>query len=304
VSARAWLQAARPLALVNIAVPLLLGQGLAMQTIDRFSWALCGMVLLAGVLDQLFIVFANDVADEEGDRAHEQPTPFSGGSRVLVEGKLSAGQLRNGARIAAVGLVVVAMVTAYGFARPWIVPLWAAGIALLWAYSYPPFRLSYRGFGEVAQGLGVGIILPLIGYYAQVGSFEGFHWPALAPMFLLGFASNITTALPDMEADAACDKKTWPVRFGLHRARKHALQVTAVAVFMTPFVLPNLPRWSWAAVEALPALVLLVGLIELKKDGPLTYETLVRAIVINGAAANLVMLGWLVAALTVTPLVL
>lgn len=301
---RPWLQAARPLAIVNIAVPLLLGQGLAVLVADAFSWALCGLVLLAGVLDQLFIVFANDVADEEGDRAHEAPTPFSGGSRVLVEGKLSAAQLRNGARVAALLLGLVALGTGLMFDRPWLVPLWGGGVALLWAYSYPPLRLSYRGYGEVAQGLGVGVGLPLIGYYTQVGNFDAFPWPALAPLFLLAFASNITTALPDVDADVACNKKTWPLRFGLRRARVHSLQLIAVAVFMTPFVLPDFPRWAWLAVEAAPALVLLVGLIELKRDEPTTREALIRAVVINGAAANLVMVGWLVAALTVTPLVL
>jgi 1,4-dihydroxy-2-naphthoate octaprenyltransferase len=304
VTVRAWFQAARPLAIVNIAVPLLVGQGLAFSTARSLSWTLLGLVLVAGVFDQLFIVFANDVADEQGDRAHQAPTPFSGGSRVLVEGKLTPAQLRNGARIAAVLLGVVAGVTGYAFDRPWVVPMWGAGIMLLWAYSFPPLRLSYRGWGEVAQGLGVGVGLPLISYYTQVGNFDAFPWPALAPMFLLGFASNITTALPDRDADLACDKKTWPVRFGLHRARVHSLQITAVAVFMTPFVLPHFPRWVWAAVEAAPALVLLAGLVELKRDETTTRDALVRAVVINGAAATLVMVGWLVAALTVVPLVM
>jgi len=301
---RAWIQATRPLAFVNIAVPLLVGQALAVMTGAAFDGVVCGLVVFAGLFDQWFIVFANDVADEEGDRAHPAPTPFSGGSRVLVEGKLTARQLRTGALVAVLLLVATATATGVVFGRPWLLALWTAGIGLLWAYSYRPLRLAYRGYGEFAQALGVGVCLPLIGFYAQSGGLATFPWPALAPLFLLGFAGNITTALPDLEADRACDKKTWPVRFGLRRARVHSMQMTAIAVFMTPFVLPNMPRTVWLAVEAAPALVLLAGLVELKREGTSSDRSVIRAVLVNGAAANLVMLGWTIAAFTVTPQVL
>jgi 1,4-dihydroxy-2-naphthoate octaprenyltransferase len=288
----AWAQAARPLAQVNIAIPLLVGQALAFAATGAFSWVIFALVHLAGVLDHLYIVFANDVADEAGDRDNEIETAFSGGSRVLREGKLDAAALRRAAIGMAVVLGIVAVFTAVMFDRLALVPLWAGAILLLWAYSYRPLALSYRGFGETAQGLGVGIMLPLIGFFAQTGSFDGFVWPALAPLFVLGFASNITTSLPDHAADASHDKRTWPVRFGLSRAAKHALQLTAIATLMTPFVLPDASRSVWATVEAAPALALLANFMMSRRPGSNDRSALVRFIVLNGAAANLVMLGW------------
>jgi 1,4-dihydroxy-2-naphthoate octaprenyltransferase len=280
------------LAQVNIAVPLLVGQALAYAATGAFDWTIFALVHVAGVLDHLYIVFANDVADEAGDRDNEVVTSFSGGSRVLREGKLDARSLRRAAAAAACGLVVVAAYTAMAHGRPALLALWAAALALLWAYSFPPLRLSYRGMGEAAQGLGVGILLPLIAYVAQAGSFDGFVWAALAPLFLLGFASNITTALPDRDADAAAAKLTWPVRFGFARARIHALQLTALATFMTPFVLPDATRTVWVMVEAGPTLVLLANYVTSRGRTTADRSALVRFMVLTGAAANLAMLGW------------
>jgi 4-hydroxybenzoate polyprenyltransferase len=63
---------------------------------------------LFGLFDQWFIVWANDLADEATDRANATATPFSGGSRVLVEGRLTRAALTRAAALAALGCVGVA----------------------------------------------------------------------------------------------------------------------------------------------------------------------------------------------------
>ena len=288
----AWFQAARPLAHANLAVPLLVGETLAWAVHGTWDWTLVVLIHLAAALDQLFIVFANDVADEASDRANDEPTAFSGGSRVLVEGKISRSALRRASLVAAAALLGLAAVMALALERPLLFPLWVVGVALLWAYSYPPLRLSYRGWGEVAQGLGLGVVLPLVGFYTVAGSFDGLHAPSLVPLFLLGFAGNVNTALPDARADAATDKRTWPVRFGLHRARKHVLQLFALATFMTPFVLPEAPQSSWFAVELGPALILAVAALGWRDADPDDRVACVRFVFLGGLALNVLMLGW------------
>jgi 1,4-dihydroxy-2-naphthoate octaprenyltransferase len=292
---KAWFQAARPLAQVNIALPLLVGQLLAYAATGAWSWALFGLTHVAGVVDQLFIVFANDVADEAGDRDNETFNAFSGGSRVLPEGKLTRAQLARAAIGMAFVLVGLAATTAASFDRPLLLPGWCIGIALLWAYSFPPLRLAYRGSGEVAQGLGLGVVLPLLGFYAQAGTLDTFPWPALAPLFLVGFAGNINTALPDRPADEQCDKQSWPVRFGDARARKHSLQFLAIAVFATPWVVPTDDRWIWAAIEATPALVLLLNYRGIGGADPKDRVACRRFVFLNGLALNLLLTGWCIA---------
>ncbi|MCR9164044.1 MAG: prenyltransferase [Nannocystaceae bacterium] len=287
-----WVQAARPLAHANIAAPLLVGEVLGWAATGQWDLRLVVLTHVAAVLDQLFIVFANDVADEASDRHNDDATPFSGGSRVLVEGKISSAALRRASWGAAVALLGLAAFMAFGLARPLLFPLWVGGIALLWAYSYPPLRLSYRGYGEVAQGLGLGVVLPLVGYYTVAGSFEGLSWQALVPLFVLGFAGNINTALPDARADAATEKRSWPVRYGLSRARKHTLQLLGLATFMTPFVLSDAPQSTWFSVEVGPALVLLLAAVSWRDADPGDRRACVRFVFLCGFALNLLMVGW------------
>ena len=96
---KAWIQASRPLAHINIAVPLILGQVAAWHVTGRFSWPWLAAAMLWGALDHLFVVFANDFADHEADSGRR--TLLSGGSGVIPEGKLTARQVERAAQWAA-----------------------------------------------------------------------------------------------------------------------------------------------------------------------------------------------------------
>ena len=78
--------------------------------------------------------------------------------------------------------------------RPWLPVLAAAAAVLVWAYNFAPLRLAYRGHGEVVQGLGTGVVLPLIGFYVQAGGFAGFVVWSLVPMLLLGAVGSSGTS--------------------------------------------------------------------------------------------------------------
>lgn len=289
---KAWLQAARPLAQTNIAVPLVIGEVLAFRTTGEIHLALVVLTHLAGVFHQLFIVFANDVADFAGDRLNTTFTPFSGGSRVLVEGRLGRDQLARAAWLM-LGLLAAVSITAAVLFGRWQVPLcWAVGVALLWAYSFDPLRLSYRGLGEITQGLGVGVILPLAGYVSQTGTLVGLPLVVLPVMFLLGFTSNIVTALPDEPADRRCDKQTIPVRWGGDRARRLVLALHGIAIASTPLVTPNAPELAWLVVEVLALGLLAPALVLRRHATPQHRAASVRFVFFNGAVANALMLGW------------
>jgi 1,4-dihydroxy-2-naphthoate polyprenyltransferase len=298
-----WVQAARPLAQANIAIPVVLGATLAAAASGAFDWVLLVLALGIGVLAQLFIVFANDVADEAGDRGNRLYNFASGGSRVLAQSKLERTTLGRAALVMALLLFLACAGIALLFGRPLLLAFWAVTVGLTWAYSFAPFRLSYRGGGEAAQGLGVGVVLPLMGWYLQVGNLHGVPWAALVPAFVLGVASNITTALPDAPADAEVEKRTWPVRQGPPRARKHSLQLIAIGTLLTPLVLPGLSHAGLAATQVLPALALLLNLRGLRGAEAENRSACRRFVVLNALAIQLTMLGW-IAALILEPSVL
>ncbi|HLT35341.1 MAG TPA: prenyltransferase [Enhygromyxa sp.] len=293
----AWVQAARPLAAANVAVPLILGEVLAYAAHGRFSWGLFGAVGLLGFLNQLFIVFANDFADREADALNPSPTIVSGGSRVIQEGKLPPQALRKAAWLMLAAMIVTATIVALIHARWWLPVLMLGGAALLWAYSFAPLRLSYRGYGELLQGLGVGVVLPIIGFYAQAGSFDQLPWLGLLPCFLLGYVGNLLTALPDYPGDRTADKRTYPVRFGQFAARRHALELLAVAVGFGWLVVPNLPWWGVALIIAAPMIPILAAARLLGSADAGNRGECLRFVMLGAGAANLAMLAWMLAAL-------
>lgn len=251
-----WLQAFRPLAHANLAPPLLYGQALAYGATGCFDGSALAAVALWGVLDHGAIVFANDYADREHDRA-EARTAFSGGSGVLVEGKLTAAALRRAAlgAFALLGVLSAWMAWAY---HPVLLGLWLAAGVTLWLYSFGP-RLSYHGGGEWLQALGVGGILPLVGFVAQARSLRALPLAALAPSLLLGLAGNIATALPDLRVDTIAAKRTWPVRVGAERAARGCVLISGVAIAAGAAVAPGLPALY-------PALLPLAGALGLSSD--------------------------------------
>lgn len=293
----AWVQAARPLAAANVAVPLILGQVLGYAIHGSFSWSLFGSIQLLGLLNQLFIVFANDFADREADAINPSPSVVSGGSRVIQEGKLDADALRKAAWFMLAAMLVLALVLALIHRLWWLPALVLGGAALLWAYSFPPLRLSYRGQGELLQGLGVGVVLPVIGFYAQAGEFGGLPWLGLLPCFLLGYVGNLLTSLPDYPGDRAADKRTYAVRFGQFDARRHALEMLAVAIGFGWLVVPELPWWGITALIAAPLVPVLYAARLLGSADAGNRGECLRFVMLGAGAANLAMLAWMLAAL-------
>jgi 1,4-dihydroxy-2-naphthoate octaprenyltransferase len=288
----AWLQAARPLAQANIAPPLLVGQALAYAAFGQFSWTRALLAFAFGVIDQLFIVFANDTADVEADRLNKTYNRFSGGSRVVPEGKLSPRSLAHAAFLMVGLLAVFSAYLTLQLRLMWMLILCTCAVGLLWAYSFPPFRLSYRGGGEILQGLGVGVVLPVIGYYLQCGSLTGFPLPALIPLFLLGYAGNIVTSLPDVPGDRAAGKRSLPVRRGQLTARVQCLVVIAAAIAASRLVAPQVSSPTLVALLAAPAVCLCLALTRLKSADATEPASCLRFVMACGAAITLTQLAW------------
>lgn len=290
---RALLQATRPLAHANIAPPILYGQALALATTGAFSWRVLVLAQIFGVVDHLFIVFANDFADREADARNQVFNAFSGGSRVLPDGRLPP-RLILGLAIAC-SLLLVAMTLPFALDRPLLPFLAMAAVALLLAYSYPPLALSYRGGGEWLQALGVGVVLPLVGFHAQEPSLGAIPWLALAPSFVLGLAGNVLTALPDEPADREVGKLTWAVRRGVARAARDLVALTALAIVLGGLVLPFPSHVARVAATALPLAALGTALPLLPEDRPRSRRGLLLFMLATGAASTGALVAWTLA---------
>lgn len=288
----AILRAARPLAHANIAPPILFGQALAWAQTGRFSLAALVVAQLFGVVDHLLIVFVNDLADAEADAKNDAPTPFSGGSRVLVDHDLSRAALVRLAVGAAVALALCGVVGAS--LSLWLPLLALAAAALLAGYSLPPLRLSYRGGGELLQGLGVGLVLPLVGATAQGATVDARLLMACAPGVLLAIGGNVLTSVPDEAADRTVGKGSPAARWGGAAARRAAVGLHTLALGLGAWLLPlGSGGWALAAVGAA------LGGVSLAVFSGAARRDVLGFVVLGGAVESLAWGGW-AAALALT----
>jgi len=179
-----------------------------------FAWTRIFFGYLVILPAHLSVSYSNDYFDVEVDR-HGKPTPFSGGSGVLVEHP----ELRAAAKWIAVGLIAGSLALAVVFRAVYDFPYWYLGLVLLgnllgWFYTAPPLRLAYRGLGELSTMVTAGFLMPGMGYLLARGGLDRGALVFLAPLILYGLAFILTVQIPDMEVDRLGGKGTWVARRG------------------------------------------------------------------------------------------
>jgi len=192
-----------------------------------FSWtrsllALVGLVALHSAVNTL-----NEWSDmRTGIDLHTERTPFSGGSGTLPAGAMSlTGALFFGLACCAVGLAVgVWFLAEVG----WILlPIMVAGAVCVLAYTDLLARL---GIGELAAGLGLGL-LPVAGTaLVQVERFTPAAWAAAVPAFFMTFNLLLLNEFPDENADRQGGRRNLVLLLG----RRGAALAWALAAIATP----------------------------------------------------------------------
>jgi 1,4-dihydroxy-2-naphthoate octaprenyltransferase len=163
----------------------------------------------------------NDYGDHKAgtDDINEELTPFSGGSRMIQEGILSAGQtLRLALVFYAIGTVIGLYLAAVrGLPILWIGLI---GFGLSALYTVPRVGLAFlgHGVGELAVGLGFGPVMVGGAYYVLAQRFTPEVWYASVPVGLLITAVLYINEFPDYVADGATGKRTLIVKLGRRAA--------------------------------------------------------------------------------------
>ncbi len=235
-----WLYAVKINSWPKLLVPCLLGQFLAGRTLP-FSWPgfLLGFAFTICLV--IYIVLLNDWADQSVDTIKRRMFPTGCSPKTIPDHILPARQ------VLWVGLMSGGLAVSMALAGSLIwqrVNLFLFGLVCLGifaVYSLPPFRLNYRGGGELLEMLGVGLALPVFNLYAQ----SGLWWTNLATMILPGYtllclAGAVASGLSDEQSDHVGGKTTLVTQIGNARARLiiEALCLSAGLLWLVlPFVL-------------------------------------------------------------------
>lgn len=181
-------------------------------------------------------VFLNDWFDFESDRINLFGGPFSGGSRVLVDGRIHRPAMRQGITLALLGAaaalaVLLALAPAASAGSTAAVYALLALLAL--AYTVPPLKLSHRGFGEVDVALTHSAGVIMAGYVAQGGHWaDSLPWLLALPLGLAVLPSILLAGCPDRTADQAVGKRTLVVILG----PRGAIRLAIIACIAAPAV--------------------------------------------------------------------
>jgi len=209
--------ASRPKFLVASAAPVLVGSALGFAISGSFSPYLFILALLAAMALHAGANLANDYFDHtsRNDWLNRNLTPFSGGSRYIQEGIISPKTILILSLLlftigAILGTIIVLLTQSI-----FILILGLIGLLGGFFYTAPPLRLGYRSVGEPVIALLFGL-LPVYGsYYLQTQTIDIIP---LIPAIIVGiliFLVILINEFPDVAADAAVNKRTLVVRFGV-----------------------------------------------------------------------------------------
>jgi len=204
----------------------------------------------------LSVSYSNDYFDVDVDR-HGKPTLFSGGSGILVNHP----ELREPAKWVAIALILSSLTFGILFQIVYSTPVWFLGLVVLgnllgWFYSAPPLSLAYRGLGELAMVISIGLLVPGLGYLVTSGHIDQDGLLFSLPLMLYGLAFILTVENLDMESDRLGSKRTWVARKG----RSFGLSLTGAAVLLATLFLFCLP---WLTSRTYPMDFRFLGILSL-----------------------------------------
>ncbi len=253
----AFLRLGRPLFLVGGFVLYGLGVAIALYGGTTFDWQAWAWGQLVVTATQVMTHYSNDYFDLEADRANLTPTRWSGGSRMLPEGRVAPALALAAALAAALLALVVALIGVFALQPgPLALPLLLLALLLGWSYSSPPLTLHSTGIGELAGAFLIAGLTPLVGYYLQAGRLSLLPFLAIIPLVLLQFVMLVLIEFPDLQGDVAGGKETLVVRLGAPRAVRVVQLALALFFLLLPFLvaagLPTLVALA-LAIFTLPA---------------------------------------------------
>ena len=201
-------------------VPVLVGTSLAYAVggvfnLPIFILALFAMMALHGSAN-----IANDYFDHKSgtDWVNKNPTPFSGGSRLIQSGEINPRSVLIASWIyLAIGIVSGISLLAITKSL-FVLTLGILGLTGGYFYTATPIKLGYRTAGEVTIAFLFGL-LPVYGaYYVQTMRFDFVPIVPALIIALLIFLVILANEFADAKADRAVNKKTIVAQFGITAA--------------------------------------------------------------------------------------
>ncbi|MGE5529851.1 MAG: prenyltransferase [Patescibacteria group bacterium] len=182
--------------------------------------------------------------------------PFTGGSRVLVEGKIPAIVVFWGALAAVIisGIIGIYLTFQSGV---WVMILYLVGLLTGVLYVHPHLSLVNLGLGELIIGLDYGLLSALGAYYVQAETFSISCAMVSLPIALAVTSILLINEFPDYAGDKIVTKLTLVVRIG---KKKASILLTCLLALLLVIIILNVlfaftSIWSLTGLFVLPLFI-------------------------------------------------
>ena len=285
---RVWLLAARPPTLPAAVAPVLVGTAVA--TIDGpFSVGLFFQVLVAAILIQIGVNFANDLSDFR--RGADTPERL-GPPRAVAQGWLTERQMLGGAVVVFGGAIAIGISLTIAAGWPILVAGAASCIAAV-AYTGGPWPYGYHGLGDVICFAFFGVVAVMGSGYVQSGALSWELAAASIPVGCLVTAILVANNLRDIDTDRSAGKRTLAVVLGERATRLEYVLLVVIAFGATLVFAATgvLPRWTAIALAAVALAAPLCRLVLAGTSGVALIAVLKRTAMLHLAVGVLLAIG-------------
>ncbi|MEN6307411.1 MAG: 1,4-dihydroxy-2-naphthoate octaprenyltransferase [Anaerohalosphaeraceae bacterium] len=249
-SAAVWLQAIRVFSLTASIIPVLLGAAWAAYEGTSADWRLMPLIIIAS----LSIHAATNLVSEYFDYIKNVDKDYTfGGSRVIIEGKLSPRQTLLGglflfALTAAIGLIFI-------YLRSWpILMLGVIGMLGGIFYTAAPVGYKYFGLGDLMVFILMGPLMVIGSCFVLTGTYNHNVLLVSLPVGCLVAAilsgNNLRDILHDTQAGITTTAGLLGHRFA--RFEYTALDIAAYLIVIFLCILGTLPLFSLIVLCTLP----------------------------------------------------
>jgi 1,4-dihydroxy-2-naphthoate octaprenyltransferase len=185
---------------------------------NEFSLLRFLLALLGSCFFHIACNVANDYFDfKSGNDALNinAMTPFSGGSRMVLDGFVQPKEaLAVSFVFAVLGSILGIYLNAVSSGNIVLI-IGIAALFLVYGYNGFPLRLVNKGLGEIAIFLAWGPFIVLGSYYVQAQNISSiWPWIVAIPSGVLTTLVLLINEFADKEADESTGRKTWVILFG------------------------------------------------------------------------------------------
>lgn len=248
----------RPSFLLLTPVCVFLGLSLSLVKTPDINWFIFILILFGALLAQISVDTLNEYYDfKSGLDLNTQKTPFSGGSGAIPNHPAIA------TTVLIIGIISAVLTSAIGLYfiinfGLLLLPIGIIGLLLVLTYTQWINRLPVLCL--ISPGLGFGILMVAGTFVVLTGDYSGLLWEvSLVPFFLVNNLL-LLNQYPDMKADSAAGRKTFPIAFGITASNLvyFCFVVIAYALIIMAILMGSIPSIGWSAI--LPMLLSLFTL--------------------------------------------